>query len=390
MRHKNRKIGIAISLYDKFEELQLLVDIIRKNWKGNYIITVCSNHPEGEKNIKELKLPVDRFIRGDNIPYNSSKPVENLTYRVMDTIKKSCQAAMAMGADVVMHIHADAWPLNENKFLELVERMITMNKKFAARGFGYGYYRSDAPLGHLDDMFFIFNSHFIQKIGFFDFHTLNLLPHKLTVHGILSTLVFCRVGLENLYLYDDHTNIDTWGDQKKIMPYERAKPLIFDKKNYFLHVHREEFPNGYGRVMQAIFLKKYNLVNGRYIKRFIENYCKGEKEVYAYLREIDKLLDRRLMLLGYDVQEFGQCFTKKELAIKEITIKKFLSNYFFRITIFFLNFLLRIIGKKPFSRHHQRDTIWPEDISSLYRKKINLKDFQGSLHGARIFFEQKE
>jgi hypothetical protein len=386
MKHKNKKIGIAISLYDKFEELQLLLDIIKRNWQGNYIVTVCSNHPEGQGIIDRLNLPIDKFIQGENIPYDASKPIINLTYRVIDTVKKSCQAAMEMGADIVMHVHADAWPLNERKFLDLVEKMESMDKKFFARGFGYGYYRGDAPLGHLDDMFFIFDSHFMRKVGFFDFDALNFLSHKLTIHGILSTQVLSRVGLQNFYLYNDLTDIETWGGQKKIMPYDGAKPLIFDKKNCFLHVHRGEFLEGYGEILQAIFLKNYCLTDGECIKRFIGDHYKQEKEVYSHLKKIENNLDRKLMLLGYDIKEFGQCFTSKESAVKNITLRIIFNNYFLRLGMFIVNLFLKIVGKKKISRHYQKDTIWPKNIETFYREKIIFKDFKEILDKKQIFF----
>jgi len=55
------KIGIAISLYNKFEELGVLIDIIRKNWKNKYFISVCSNYPNAQEYIKGLDI--DTFVQ---------------------------------------------------------------------------------------------------------------------------------------------------------------------------------------------------------------------------------------------------------------------------------------------------------------------------------------
>ncbi|MXR51001.1 hypothetical protein GRX03_05185 [Halovenus sp. WSH3] len=35
--------AVSISLYDKFVDLSILVDVIRHNWEGDYYISVCSN-----------------------------------------------------------------------------------------------------------------------------------------------------------------------------------------------------------------------------------------------------------------------------------------------------------------------------------------------------------
>jgi len=42
--------GIAISFYDKFDELAVLVDIIRHNWDEEYYIVVSSKHSDAVKN----------------------------------------------------------------------------------------------------------------------------------------------------------------------------------------------------------------------------------------------------------------------------------------------------------------------------------------------------
>ena len=113
------KIGIAISLYDKFEELSLLIDIIRSNWNGEYVISVCCNHPDGKKKIQNLDI--DCYSQGEDINFSKSltdfQKKINLNGRVLDSIKKSCLGAINHGADYVMHLHTDAWPLNEHSLL---------------------------------------------------------------------------------------------------------------------------------------------------------------------------------------------------------------------------------------------------------------------------------
>ncbi|MBT3464524.1 hypothetical protein HN451_06025, partial [archaeon] len=137
------KIGIAISLYDKFDELAILIDIIKKNWKGDYIISVCSNHENPEPFLKDLDI--DIFTKGDDIIVTKDMPWMrnsiNMRSRVSDCIKKSCTAAINSGADYVMHLHTDAWPLKEKEILKIIEHMKENKKTFAFRGLGFSKYR---------------------------------------------------------------------------------------------------------------------------------------------------------------------------------------------------------------------------------------------------------
>ena len=64
---KTSNNAIAISVYDKFDEVKILVDIIRENWEHKYFITLCCNHPEGENHLGALLI--DSYVQGDPIPY---------------------------------------------------------------------------------------------------------------------------------------------------------------------------------------------------------------------------------------------------------------------------------------------------------------------------------
>jgi hypothetical protein len=65
---------MGISLYDKFEELSILVDTIRENWGGQYYISVSSNHPNAQQRAKKLSTDVYEFSQGAQIRYDDSLP----------------------------------------------------------------------------------------------------------------------------------------------------------------------------------------------------------------------------------------------------------------------------------------------------------------------------
>ena len=86
------KLGVAISLYNNFHELAILLDILRDNFSQEYIISICCNHPEGRNNIDQSKI--DFYSQGQDIRYDKEQNwINNYTainMRVMDSIKKCC------------------------------------------------------------------------------------------------------------------------------------------------------------------------------------------------------------------------------------------------------------------------------------------------------------
>ena len=155
------RFAIAISLYDKFDELAVLHDIFRCNFKHQFYLFVCSNHPNAKYEIKKRNLLFDGYVQGDDIEYNNTlNKIEkrvSIVCRSTDTVKKSCNLAMN-ASDYVMHIHCDAWPLDEKKLIDHFYSIVNTQYDVAFRGLGFSINRDDAPLGHMDDHFFIFNS----------------------------------------------------------------------------------------------------------------------------------------------------------------------------------------------------------------------------------------
>jgi len=364
--------AIAISVYDKFDEARLLVDIIRENWLDDYLITVCCNHHNGEQELGDL--PIDAYIQGDPVPYNQSKPIANLTYRVVDTIRKSCRSAISLKPRTVMHVHSDAWPLREDAFRNLIEEMYERGAYAAGRGLGFGFCRGDCPLGHLDDMFFLFDASFADSVDLFGIRPLGFLPHWQTVHGILSAVVMVKVGLDRFYHYDDHTSLVLWPGKPKVMPYERAKPVIFDESRAFLHVHRGSFPENYGKHIQAIYLMQEGLTKGRHIEAFLEKWYRKPAQVFAELDNLEADLDRKLRRLGFDPKAFGQEYTAKIDFLNRVNTTTIVRNLMKRAARGGILGAYRLIGKDPWWLG-SRKNFWPESLVDFYNRYLDSSDF---------------
>lgn len=376
------KIGIAITLYDKFEELKILVDIIRSNWKGKYIIAVCSNHPDAKKYMEGI--PVDAFVQGEDIRFTKGMPYfrssVNITCRILDGIKKSCTAVNELGCDYVMHLHTDAWALSEEEFLGLVSHMKKEKIPFAARGMGLGKARPDCPLGHLDDMFFVYSVPFVKKIGFFNYHPLELLPDRLTIHGVLSLLVVGRVGLGNFYLYENHTTQVFWDGKFADPHYERGKPMMFDPKKAFLHVHSQSFPGDLGKNLQAYYLHKYGITKGSVIEGFLQKYLLDEKILFRTFKKLENDLDSQLRWNGYflSIDRFGRDFNKKREYIEMPFTKKvrFLAVNSSRVLWTELFGKKRIgLGKYYGLELYPEISVWPKYLGEFYAEHLDAQDY---------------
>jgi hypothetical protein len=311
------KIGIAISLYNKFEELGVLIDIIRNNWKGEYVISVCSNHPNPEPFIKDLDIDV--FTKGEDILFNNDiewmRRSVNFRSRVADCIKKSCNGAMDAGADYVMHLHTDAWPLKEEEVLKVVKEMKKKKKVLAIRGMGFSRFRHDCPTGHIDDMFMIMESKRIRDKKFLEFNTIAMLPQKLSIHGVLSLLMVGRVGLENIYHYDNHIGHVFWDKRSHPGDLERGIPSMYDPKRGMLHVHVGGFPQDLGYSVQAMYLVDNGITKGENVQAFLKKYLVNRNQLLRRLRKIEKKMNFKLKWLGFPILKygrFGRNFQKKQ------------------------------------------------------------------------------
>jgi hypothetical protein len=367
------KLGIAISLYDKFDELAVLHDIFKHNFNNKFYLYVCSNHKHAQAEIDKRGLEFDGYVQGDNILYDDSLSEQekrvSIVCRSTSTVQKSCKLAME-NVDYVMHIHCDAWPLNEESLLKHFKSIIDTDYRVAFRGLGFSKYRNDTPLGHVDDHFFIFNSTEAKKSKLFEFKAQEMLPHKLTVHGILSANILTKIGMKNILFFDifkKSNNYICWEGVEKIFPSYPVKPSLMDKKRQFLHVHKESFPENYGQQLQSYYLNNNNIKKGRHVVDYIFK----NKYSHNLHIELSNLLDSRskkINSIGLNSEDFGQDIVYMQTTISQTTFTKVFRNYILK----FLNYLLSLLGLVIFRKQM---SIYPETIKSYYSRVLNKDIF---------------
>lgn len=397
--------GIAISFYDKFDELAVLVDIIRHNWDEEYYIVVSSKHSDAVKKLDTIDI--DEFVSGGEIEYSPDEGDStvakhdgwiNLTSRVLDSIKFTCQAAIEADCDYVMHLHADAWPLEEDNFLRLTDHLDGSDDVLAMRGDGMTFRRPDYHLGRVMDQFFVFDAQYFDDISFFDYNPLELLPHT-SVHTSLMLLFLGRVGLSNIWHYSDMSNDVYWDGEPKIRPFSGVRPSVLDPDWGLLHVATDEFPEDLGKSVQAMYLNRYGLTSGEHISSYIEQYERDEAGLFAELAAIEERQNRELRRLGYRPNRLGRLFTQKEqilskslnekakTLLKNIAIESYYAAFSVGYRLYYSAFGDGEADHPNLDVHTRgfyKDAMWPRTLEEYYTDRLIRDDFPNEYLGVWV------
>ncbi|MCB4755546.1 MAG: hypothetical protein LHV69_00690 [Elusimicrobia bacterium] len=327
----NKKLGIAITLYDKFDDLAILHDIFRYNFKNRYFLYVCSNYDDATKEMTKRRLEFAGFVQGENIEYDPSKTQRFqdrrflITARSTTSLQRSCQLAMRDGCDYVMHIHCDAWPLSEQKLLDLFD-ILDEEQYWLAMRSNMGYFMPDNPVGTLDDHFFFFNAKKMSEYKVFDFDVMDQLPHLLTIHGILALQFMAKLPRARILEYSDWTDTLRWpGGDPVAFPIRPVRPASLDPARKFIHIHTADFPGNMGHRLQSFYLTENNLMRGPAIEYHLQKHS-GDKRILADLKNwwmknnksfIDRILgpiltnSQKKKVLKKIQSHFGQAYPLK-------------------------------------------------------------------------------
>jgi hypothetical protein len=376
--------AIAISLYDKFEELEILIEILRENFSGRYLIAVCSNHPDAARKLS--KLPIDAFVPGRPIHFDAALPWDTLrpliVCRSTDTVQRSCRAAIELGAESVCHVHCDAWPLSENALRQHFAAVEGDSRiRFSACGFGFGAYAQDTPVGSIDDHFFFFCARTAAETKLFEFDPLEMLPHKTSVHGILCLQILAKLGLSRFRLYDDQAHCEVWPGRHKELPYFPVKPSAMDRARGFLHVHRQSFPEQLGQALQASYLREWGLTQGAAIDRFLTQHGAASEHVVERLEALHESLRAQLLHHGIDPKPLAQDPQAMQAALASVGRSSRLQDLR-RRGLLQGRKLWRLLRHAP--EYGYRDSVWPQPVERVYQALIDRAHFPDS---ARLWFD---
>jgi arsenate reductase-like glutaredoxin family protein len=379
------KKGIAISLYDKFDDLAILVDIIRENWEDKYYISVCSKHPDAYEEISELDI--DHFTSGTPIKYNPSWTGQreriNLTCRILDSFKNACKGAID-NCEYVMHLHADAWPLSESKINELVNKMEDKDAKAAFRGKGLSYRRSGSNLGHVMDQFCIFETSYTQETGFFEFHPMDLVP-DIGIHTSLMILLLGKIGLSNVWWYSDMTRDENYDGTSTNLVYTGVRPSAYNPQWKLLHVATDEFLNNDGEKVQAMYLQQHDINKGQKVSELLEEHSISREQLLDELKKKERGQNLKLRLLGFSPEKFDKKFkTKQDILDQPVkNHTQYLGKNILRKAYYATHrFIFAITpfedSRFPADKRKEQffsNATWPTSLNNVYGQSIDKSDY---------------
>jgi|7_EtaG_2_1085326.scaffolds.fasta_scaffold00278_15 hypothetical protein len=240
------RIGIAISVYNKAAEVATNINLIRKHWKHKDVfISVCCNHPETYEKLKSLEI--DSLVEGINYPVFQKS---DLRLRQYDCIKKSVTSA-AKNSDYVFHWHSDAYCLDSDTLISIIEDMNKNNSLIAARGVWKDYksFRgpNKAPNGEVDDHFFCIDSSHLIDSGMYNnddqVQYIKEISGIYCSEGILATLMQNVTPLEKIHIYSNMSECEVSPDiindsrffYNDDIPHRTLCPFNLDRKRMLLH-----------------------------------------------------------------------------------------------------------------------------------------------------------
>jgi hypothetical protein len=218
------KIGLAMSTYNRPDDVRWNVDLVRRRWpstRHEYRLILTHNNPGLRDEFKSIE-ELDIVIEGKDLPAGN-KP--QIRCRQVNCWQTGIRAGLLDRCDWVVHFHADAYILRPDWLEDYVELLASRGVAAAGRGYGLDHRGPKVPEGDVDDHFFLVS----QRIGdsFFDE------PDELTMgvyasEGYLATRMRSAAG-ENYEHYDDLS-----GNEHDRIP-RSMHPFNYDPARFLLH-----------------------------------------------------------------------------------------------------------------------------------------------------------
>jgi hypothetical protein len=356
------KIGVAVSVYDKFEELRILLDILNSFASVNQVVVIRNDKASNNDFIKyKIIENCTKVLEIDTYKFLKTSPIKNesITARIWESQRQGL-LELSEDNDFVIHTHSDGWVLNEFKLLNIIDLISKSNKVMAFRGPGLSYRNSKGEiLGKLDDHFYILKGSFLKESNFIRRSPLSLPIDLLNIHGILAFWIHAEISFEKTIHYEDFTKVSDW--EGKIIDYSKTnapmlRPLLFSDEYLLVHIHQSDFDFNFGKNFQAYYLEKYLDKKSKFINTFIkENFVPIEK-----LRSNQKsIINKKRILIN--LLGFNMGFHKNNPFLIKSIFKKTLQN-----PLFLLSNSVKLL-LYPKTRFYNRNSYYPKKFDDVMR-----------------------
>ena len=380
--------GIAISIYDKFEELSILVDIIRENWDGQYYISVSSNHPNAQQRAEGLNIDVDEFSQGAQIRYDDSLPGprggNNLSYRIYNNFRTASRPVIKnQNVEYMMHLHADAWPLSESGLDDIIDEMEKREVAVAFPSMTKHFIDRYSP-GSFEDQFIVFDTKTAQDVNLLEHSTVKFPPTW--IHQLLPMICIAKFGWDNIYQYTNGSEREHWDGTPSTKIKNDARPMFFNPKYDQLHIAAEDFDGLLGKELQAYYLSKFDLNRGDSIGEFLDEHQKPKDQLFSDLKSYLESLNRQLPpgvsidTFGRDIRVVRQYMSEKSKLEKiKILAEQNKDAILYPVMKGVYQSIQRLFNTsdRPNYAYNQ----WPsKSINDVFRDELSKQDFPDEMH----------
>lgn len=281
-----RDFAVAIRIDDEVDYVRLVVDILRRNWTGDFHVAVCTSSAScatelGTCDIDDLALTEDIHLGTDPRADGQGQFVAAL--RDVEGVQTVCALAARSGAPYTIHLRPGSYPLSSERLRALGEEMRRKGKVLAARGHGFGLYAHDTPVGRLDDSLFVFDNEFARETGLWQFELADFLPHKVRVQGFLALWALARVGVRRFWRYSGDVG---------------GHPMMFDPDRLFLKVDERRLPGDLAARVKASYFIEHGVTRGKAMERFLAQWGDDLGSVRKELGELPRLSDEDVSRSG--------------------------------------------------------------------------------------------
>lgn len=281
------RLGVALTVYNAFEDLGIAIDLIRDNWAlaRDSIVVVSCGYERLERELGHLRIDAVTRYETPRVPrLQRDGPADaTLSIRIFEGIRQGCLRALDTGVEYVVHAHADAWMFSAESILSVVGEMERRGAVFAARI----NYRPRSKTPVVDDHFFVFQTEFARRSGLwevaYDAPLFNPVFFEVGgIHAMMFLLIEGRVPYDKFFAYSEMSrNTGMFGEAVGSV----LNPWNFELRRQLLHSNVR-----YGDdvlFLRQRYLRRFSRLRGNTIgqymqKQFRPSFVVREGKVYPY------------------------------------------------------------------------------------------------------------
>lgn len=284
-----RKIAFNINFYEKFREVEILLEILEQEFGDvSYVNVMCndtSRDPETLEHrvIDNYEIEETFTLDESKVDLSGSKRQKLLMLRILDQFTKGMRiCARESDAKYTVNLHADAWPLSADGIADIINEIEETGRPFGSRGYGWAYTHGNSPYGFLMDIFLVAENEVVREYGVFDYDPKKLILTIPNSHGTIAAMIHFRYGADGIHWYSNLIDTYGWDERQKNNVAGAMTPLVYEPEYKLLHFNTNWFLDDYGYRFMSKYLESHGFTDGETIEQHLQQYPPGDGLIEEY------------------------------------------------------------------------------------------------------------